>query len=395
MFENEDEFQSLSNHSINLSDERFTTPVKRTPSVQSKISTFSETLMKQRQNYLENEIKIENRPHQFVTKKVFRPEKCCVCATSLKFYSSGYHCRDCRAICHMTCKEGVPKPCIPYVSRANIGKQGRLILVSDFVQSNCKPCVPALIVHCLNEIDKRGLEEVGVYRICASEKDVRELKEKILKSKAGIPQLADEDVHVLCNVVKKFLNQLDEALISRIAWRDFVEAVKEPEELKKLRDQKDHRAQSKAIELEQARHEKVMEAIENLPNANRDTLAFLILHLIRVRDEPKNKMTDEAICRVFGPTILGYSMKDPPAMQMHEEHKKQQQVVEYLLTHLDEKFWKAILNTNSNPLKFSSTINPSTVSLGSRLCGGKVNSGTMTPLKNLRSDKNYNIKPLF
>ena len=338
------------------------------------MSTFSQTLIKQRQNHLENEIKIDNRPHQFVTKKVFRPEKCCVCATNLKFCSSGYNCRDCRAICHMTCKERVPLPCIPYVSRANIGKQGRLILISDFVQSNCKPCVPALIVHCIAEIEKRGLKEVGLYRCSASENDVRVWKEKIL-SKKGVPSEI-QDVHVLCNVVKKFLNQLDEALISRIAWRDFVEAVnpKDPKDLKE-------------------RKERVMDAIDNLPNANRDTLAYIILHLLRViENRETNLMSVEAISRVFGPTILGYSMKDPPAMQMFEEHKKQQQVVEYLLG-LDEEFWRSILDQKSNPPK--SAIHPSTVSLGSRLCGGKVNSGTMTPLKNLRSDKNYNFKPLF
>ena len=341
--------------------------------------------MKQRQNHLENEIKIDNRPHQFVTKKVFRPEKCCVCATNLKFCSSGYHCRDCRAICHMTCKERVPLPCIPYVSRANIGKQGRLILISDFVQPNCKPCVPALIVHCIKEIEsreKRGLDELGIYRICASERDVRELKETILKSKHGIPQLADKEVHVICNVVKKFLNQLDEALISRIAWRDFVEAAS-------LKDENDP-------EEVKERKERVMEAIENLPNANRDTLAFLMLHLRRVVANKGNLMDARAISIAFGPTVLGYSMKDPPLSQILEENKKQLIVVEFLLTRLDEEFWRAILDQKVNPLKYSSAVlNPSTVSLGSRLCGGKVNSGTMTPLKNLRSDKNYNIKPLF
>ena len=101
------------------------------------------------------EYKIDNRPHQFVTKKSLKPEKCGICGQSIAFMSSGYHCRDCRAICHMSCKDNVPLPCIPYVSRSNIGKQGKLVLISDFVQLNCRPCVPALIVHCCTEIEKR------------------------------------------------------------------------------------------------------------------------------------------------------------------------------------------------------------------------------------------------
>ena len=36
--------------------------------------------------------------------------------------------------------------------------------------------VPALMVHCLDEIDLRGMNEAGIYRICAPEKDIHQLK---------------------------------------------------------------------------------------------------------------------------------------------------------------------------------------------------------------------------
>lgn len=36
--------------------------------------------------------------------------------------------------------------------------------------------VPALVVHCTNEVENRGLSEVGIYRVPGSEKDVKELK---------------------------------------------------------------------------------------------------------------------------------------------------------------------------------------------------------------------------
>lgn len=77
---------------------------KSLASIQStnKLSALSQTLMKQRQ--LPNELKIDNRPHCFVVKKVFRPEKCGPCGGSIGFCQSCYHCRDCRAICHTTCK---------------------------------------------------------------------------------------------------------------------------------------------------------------------------------------------------------------------------------------------------------------------------------------------------
>lgn len=36
--------------------------------------------------------------------------------------------------------------------------------------------VPSLIVHCVNEIEKRGLNEVGLYRVPGSEREVRNLR---------------------------------------------------------------------------------------------------------------------------------------------------------------------------------------------------------------------------
>jgi predicted HAD superfamily phosphohydrolase len=47
--------------------------------------------------------------------------------------------------------------------------------ISDYAPSTA-PMVPSLIVHCVNEVDLRGLNEVGIYRIPGSEKEVRELK---------------------------------------------------------------------------------------------------------------------------------------------------------------------------------------------------------------------------
>jgi len=99
-----------------------------------------------------------------------------------------------------------------------------MVLIADFAPQT-RPMIPALIIHCCNEIEKRGLKEEGIYRISGSNKEIRELKDKILNSKAGIPSLAKYDVHVLCGVVKQFLRDLDEPIVTRILWRDFVRAA--------------------------------------------------------------------------------------------------------------------------------------------------------------------------
>ena len=262
-------------------------------SISSQMNVLSQSAIKQRMSIPDlsdlNELKIDKRPHQFVTKKVFRPEKCGPCGQSIGFCTSGYHCRDCRAICHMSCKDLVPLPCIPYVSRANIGKQGKLVLISDYVPQNVRPCVPALIIHCCTEIEKRGLEKIGPYRICGSKKNVTEFKERILDSKKGMPNLNTVDIYVLCGIVKDFLNSLDESLITKLAWRDFVTGA--------------------ALKDNDQRTSYLHDLISNLHVANRDTLAYIILHLLKIAVSPDCKMPTSSLAKVFGPTIVGFSMK--------------------------------------------------------------------------------------
>ena len=50
------------------------------------------------------------------------------------------------------------------------------------------PMVPGIVIHCVNEVEARGLSEVGIYRVPGSEREVRELKDKFLRGK-GIPNL--------------------------------------------------------------------------------------------------------------------------------------------------------------------------------------------------------------
>jgi Rac GTPase-activating protein 1 len=38
------------------------------------------------------------------------------------------------------------------------------------------PMVPAIVVHCIKEVEKKGPSEIGVYRVPGSEKDVKALK---------------------------------------------------------------------------------------------------------------------------------------------------------------------------------------------------------------------------
>lgn len=81
---------------------------------------------------------------------------------------------------------------------------------------------------------------------------------------------------------------------------------------------------------------------------------------------------------------------DPPAEQTREENLKQIGVMKALL-YLETEFWENII-TRKFTLPSAIRDNNSLV----RLCGGRISSGTLTPLKKTRSNlRTKAIEPLF
>lgn len=183
------------------------------------------------------------------------------------------------------------------------------------------PMVPSLVVHCANEVEARGLDEVGIYRVPGSDKEVRALKvsktfvslkkltywlidikfihliilwtflsfnldlfdnilclcvinifapfnfecnpqEKFLRGK-GVPNLSMiTDIHIICGCLKEFLRSLREPLVTYSLWWKFVSAAG-------------------VMDEEMRRANLIQVIVSDLPQPNRDTLAFVILHLQR------------------------------------------------------------------------------------------------------------------
>lgn len=230
-------------------------------------------------------------------------------------------CRECRICIHTDCKEFTTKPCVPQ----SVGTPTLKGSLKDYVPT-VSPMIPPLIVHCVHEIETRGLNEVGIYRVSASEREVKALKERFLRGKS-VPPLGNVDVYVLCGCIKDFLRGLQEPLIPTSLWKDFTNAVQSctPESL--ARD--------------------LYKAVEMLPKANRDTLAFLILHLQRVAVCEEIKMPIENLARIFGPTIVGYSSADPDQHAIFTETMIQFTVMEALMN-IPTEYWSQYVQIESD-----------------------------------------------
>uniref|UniRef100_A0A8V0YYJ4 Rho-GAP domain-containing protein n=1 Tax=Gallus gallus TaxID=9031 RepID=A0A8V0YYJ4_CHICK len=214
-----------------------------------------------------------------------------------------------------------PPPDLPSPQHHFSSKMG---VLADFAPPTA-PLVPALVVQCVTEVETRGLAEAGLYRVPGAELLVREWKRRLLHGREAPSGVAD--IHVVCGVLKDFLRGLKEPLVTFGLHPAFLRAADIPDEA----------ACSTAL-----RH-----VVGKLPAANRDTLAFLMLHLLRVSRSPSCKMDVLNLSRVFGPTLVGHGSANPTPLVIMEDTPRQCKVVARLLA-LPSDFWRGFVGTEQD-----------------------------------------------
>ncbi|NXA32809.1 RGAP1 protein, partial [Eudromia elegans] len=284
--------------------------------------------------------------------QIIRPEPCAVCGSRVRFGRAACKCSRCQLLVHTKCRERCRGACEPWLRQRAWPRQG---VLADFAPP-IPPLVPALVVQCVTEVEARGLVEVGaaavgplgvpwgcpgaepfsplqmgLYRVPGAEQLVREWKQRLLQAGDAPPGLgAVADVHVVCGVLKDFLRGLQEPLVTFGLHAAFLQAAAIPDEA----------ACSTAL----------CHVVTKLPPANRDTLAFLMLHLLRVSRSPHCRMDVLNLSRVFGPTLVGHGCADPTPLAIMEDTPRQCQVVARLLA-LPPDFWRRFVGAEQGKLE--------------------------------------------
>ncbi|NXA68164.1 RGAP1 protein, partial [Mohoua ochrocephala] len=257
--------------------------------------------------------------------QVIRPEPCGVCGSRIRFGKTAIKCCQCQLLLHTKCREQCPSLCVPRPHHHAWPREG---VLADFAPST-PPLVPALVVQCVTEVETRGLTETGLYRVPGAEQLVREWKRKLLRAGGVLPALSSvTDIHVVCG------GSQGEVLVGR-------EGTASPLTLLPgaATDIPDDAASDTAL-----RH-----VVSKLPPANRDTLAFLMLHLLKVSQSPECKMDVLNLSRVFGPTLVGHSSANPTPLAIMEDTPRQCKVVARLLS-LPPSFWRGFVETEQENL---------------------------------------------
>ncbi|NXG86809.1 RGAP1 protein, partial [Stercorarius parasiticus] len=250
---------------------------------------------------------------------VIRPEPCGVCGSRIRFGKAAVKCRQCQLLLHPKCREQCPSPCAPRPHHHAWPSEG---VLADFAPPT-PPLVPALVVQCVTEVETRGLTETGLYRVPGAEQLVREWKRRLLRAGGVLPALGSvADIHVVCGVGGWEGAALPLTLLHGATT-----------------DIPDDAACGTAL-----RH-----VVSKLPPANRDTLAFLMLHLLRVSHSPDCKMDVLNLSRVFGPTLVGHGSANPTPLAIMEDTPRQCKVVARLLS-LPPNFWTGFLGMEQENL---------------------------------------------
>ncbi|XP_034566594.1 rac GTPase-activating protein 1 isoform X3 [Notolabrus celidotus] len=269
---------------------------------------------------------LERKP----VEKVIRPETCSPCGKRIRFGKMAVKCRNCRTVAHPECKQKCLDGCLVAATSGGSAQQN---LLEDFAPVD-HPRVPQLVVECVAEIERRGLEERGLYRVPGGERLVKELRDRFIQGKAPLMLSKVSDIHVLCGLLKDFLRKLKEPLITFRLHRTFMEASE-------LTDEDN----STAV---------MYQAIAELPRANRDTLAYIMLHLHKVMRSPRCQMDQNNLARVFGPTIVGHRMSEPSPTTIMRDTNTQPKVICRLLS-LPEAYWRRILSVHWDKISSSSS----------------------------------------
>ena len=172
--------------------------------------------------------------------------------------------------------------------------------------------IPKILRKCVSEIEKRGMDIVGIYRVSGNAK-----KKKLLKaafdqdsSAVDVSENNGVDCNVLTGIIKDYLRELPEPLIPETALQLINEA------------------KSSAISPDMSKRQDILcELLRTLPYGSRATLIYVMDHLTRVQEKRgENKMDIANLAVCFGPVLMC-----PPTTKAVLDFKKIIDSLEYLL----------------------------------------------------------------
>ncbi|XP_043941624.1 rho GTPase-activating protein 29 [Protopterus annectens] len=295
-------------------------------------------------------------------RKLRAPSKCRECDSLVVFH--GAECEECSLACHKKCLETLAIQC------GHKKLHGRLHLFGvDFAQAakNAPDGIPFIIKKCTTEIESRALNVKGIYRVNGAKSRVEKLCQAFENGK-DLVELSDLYAHDISNVLKLYLRQLPEPLILFRFYNEFIGLAKESHQVTDESEVKPSSPTARwrlslCAELSRTIC-KVRDLLRLLPQANYNTLRYIIGHLHRVTEcQEDNKMSAGNLGIIFGPTLIRPRQTDATvSLSSLVDYPYQARMVEILITYYDKIFdglWNpqspSAVDLSSEAIHFSSS----------------------------------------
>lgn len=222
------------------------------------------------------------RAHNFVQHTFKMPHYCDYCRNFMwGLVQQGVRCEDCGFAAHKKCSERTLHDCRPeakYVKRIFAVDLTTLCLAHG-------TSVPLVITACIREVELRGLDVEGVYRVSGSHEHMERLKRQY-DSQQQVDLTQVEDIHTVCGLLKMYLRLLPQQLVPFSVYKSLL-------------------ASFSSTRTAHERTRAVRRSIDELADANAITLKTLLSHLRKVAERcVENKMSVENLSTIFSPTVF-------------------------------------------------------------------------------------------
>ena len=143
--------------------------------------------------------------------------------------------------------------------------------------------IPNLIRKCVEEINERGLETTGIYRICGNAAKKKVLRAQFESNSASVDLSRTEnpiDVNIITGLLKDYLRELPQPLLSQGVRELLCDTEAVPDNL-------------------------VSEIIKRFPRPSKATIIYLLDHFVTVlMNSDANKMDSHNLAVCIGPVLL-------------------------------------------------------------------------------------------
>lgn len=241
---------------------------------------------------------VESNGHVFISYQVSIGQSCEHCSSTIWPMEKAYLCSACKTICHKKCLSKIQYRCAPAGVKCNQGSHHFGVHMADLTEATSVPIVMEVL---LEYLEMHGLYTEGIYRKSGAANCMRELKVSLEKDPSSV-KLDRYAIHAITGILKQWLRELPEPLMTFALYSEFLKAVELPGKQEQLCT--------------------IYKVLGQLPQANYNTLERLIFHLVKVSLlEDVNRMSSNSLAIVFAPCLLRCPDNYDPLTSMKEVSK--------------------------------------------------------------------------